>query len=96
MTEETFVQCPSCDCYLDMDIYPKCIICNSIKYCINCTKSKNILAVSNIVVYVCDDCILNYNDTQLEKITHLKISKSKLSKKIHKLQDKMKEHIIEF
>jgi hypothetical protein len=86
--DETYMICPTCDCMLDLGCYPKCFVCQSIRQCINCTKSRNILAVDKVVLTICDHCILTHTQNDLNNLHQFKIKKSNLSKKILKLKQR--------
>lgn len=85
---DTYLECNQCQCILDINVFPKCLFCKTIKKCIGCTRSDNILAVENIIILVCDNCIKTYDESMLNNLhkTDVKISKTELTKKIHKLK----------
>jgi hypothetical protein len=87
--EESFLICPKCTCVLDIDCFPKCLICNTLKQCINCTSNDQIMAIDYLVLVLCHECIASFKDDQLDTIIkQFSVKKTELTKRIMKLKKK--------
>ena len=92
--QDSYLICPKCTCVLDLDCYPKCLICNTLKQCINCTSNDQIMAVDYLVLTVCYDCLINFEEDQFKTVMkQFKVKKSEMAKRIMRLKKQYQRNI---